>query len=75
MSYCSAGRISDWEDGKVLERTVVMVVQHCGMYLMPLDCTLKNGRDRKFCAYFTTMKIKNENNGPTVTVMLYIFLP
>ena len=38
----NGGRVSIWEDEKVLEMDGVMVVQ-CECTFMPLNCTLKNG--------------------------------
>lgn len=36
-------RASVCEDKNILEMEAVMVAKQCGMYLMPRNCTLKNG--------------------------------
>lgn len=52
-SYCVKCRVSVWANEKVLEMDSGDDCTTWRMYLMPLNCPLKNG---KFSMYFTTAK-------------------
>ena len=50
------GTVSVWSDEKVLEMDGGDDFTTVSVYLMPLNCTLKNGSNGKCYVYFTTIK-------------------